>query len=393
MTVVLDSNVSLRFDVGFGNAPLSTGMTWTDISRLVRKNLSIEIERGRDSLTDRFSPGKATVHLDNSTGAFDPNSTRGAYDPNVKLLTRFRISAIHSATTYQLFDGFVTAWPQKSEQGQLSYVPMRAADGLKVLNLTETASTFPQEASGTRIGKLLDEAGWPSDLRSIDTGTKTLMATTTLCESVLAECRRVEDTEAGFFYMQADGTATFRDTHTRIQDHSTAVATWGDKSTELSYTRLTRPYDDAQIWNRAKVTRQGGSAQTYTSTQSRDDFGTRGLAKADLLMLTDVVALNLAQYIVDQNSTAAERVTFQVKPRGTTAAWPRVLGDDISTRYTVKRRPGDGSTWTQDGYVERIRHTISEREWTTSYLLSPVIHDDWWILGVSELGTDTRLGY
>ena len=74
----------------------------------------------------------------------------------------------------------------------------------------------------------------------------------------------------------------------------------------------------------------------------------------------------------------------------------------IGSTVWTGRMPGQSSapsssTVDKNFHIEGISHDVQMlggRSWITTFQLSPELpYTNWWILGTSELGTDTRLGY
>jgi hypothetical protein len=263
-------------------------------------------------------------------------------------------------------------------------------------DLTESA-----EFSGTRIGNLLDTAGWPAGWRDLDTGTHMVQALSEEFDSVLGQIHRSVLVEQGLFWVAGDGDATFRDANTRIQDKTSATATFSDDGADLRYVDLVLSYDDGQLWNKSTVTRVStvgvGTSQTASDASSIGEFGERHLHLAETLHVANGEALALADWLVMEHKDVRVRVPeLVVKPEDDTALWPEALGLELLDRVNVERQ-FTGDDFDEDNHVEGVSHDVrmvGGRSWTTTFQLSPVLpFDDWWILGTSELGADTRLGY
>lgn len=102
-----------------------SGVTWTDVSDQVR--VVGEITRGRSQEMDRFEPGTLSLELDNSNRDFDPTNTDSPYYPNVLPMKKIRVKATYSATTYDVFHGFIENW-DPMWQVETAWVPITAVD-------------------------------------------------------------------------------------------------------------------------------------------------------------------------------------------------------------------------------------------------------------------------
>lgn len=396
MSAAFDANVSITVEAAFGDDPFDTTPVWVDISAYVH---SFTIDRGRSRILDETQAGRATVVLDNQDSRFLPGNTAGAYYPNVRVLTPLRIRATYSAVTYDLFRGFVTAWPQTYQMaGKRAVVPAPCIDAFRMLAMYEAELTEAQESVGTRIGNLLDTAGWPAAWRDLDTGNHQVQALTAEFNSILGEIQRCVLVDQGNFWISGNGTATYRDGDTRIEDEGAVTYTFSDDGADHPYSDVVFGDDEAQVWNTATITRSGGLPQTASDATSIAHFGERSLHLSETLHVADGEASALADWLLIEYDTIRARIqaiTFQ--PAGNVASWPVALGAIFYERVNFERTAPSASVIDVDLHVEGISHDVQilgGRRWLTTFQLSPALpFDDWWILGTSQLGTDTRLGY
>ncbi len=394
MVAAYDSNVGVIIEAAFGSDPLATP-SWTEITSFVRQ---FSTQRGRNRVLDDMQAGVATIVLDNTDFRFDPNDTGSPYTPDVRVFTPIRIRGVHNVVTYDLFYGFATGWPQTYPGFKDSVVVLECVDAFRLMAMFEEELTESQEASGTRIGNLLDTMGWPAGLRDLDTGNHNVAAITAEFNSVRGEISQAVLVEQGLFWIAGDGDATFRDGNTRIEDDS-IQATFSDDGSDLAYSDIHVDYDDTQLWNKAVVTRTDGTAQTASDATSIGDFGERDLHLSGTAHTADGEANALAEWLVDDNKDIRTRVSvLTVKPGQDPAnLWPAALGLELWEKVNVERNPTGADTLDVDCYIEGVAHTVTMvggRKWTTTLQLSPDLgHSDWWILGTSELDTETRLGY
>ncbi len=383
-----DTDVTITVEVAFGSAPFDTTPTWTDVTGDVRR---FKTQRGRSNAVSRVGPGKATIWLDNSSGAYDPSNAAGAYSPDVDIMTPVRISADYTVPssfkldtagrglgsplqvdTAPLFTGFVESWPQQYVDGVDPVVPMRATDAIKLFNALETDGTPLGPANIRQAHKdVLVGAGWPAawvdgyvsewDTQAFTPG-----------GAVLRTLRRLEDTDGGMFFIEADGDSMFHNRTYRSGLSSTV--TFGDSSTELPYTLdFDMEYDDTQLWNQVEVTRRGGTKQTSNSTASIDSYTKHVLPRSDTLHNTDADALTMGAGLVATYKDPHLRLDdIRFKPRRSPAlAWPVALTYDLSQNVTVKRRPASGNVISLNEYVEGITHDVTVgKSWECTFIMS-----------------------
>src|SRR5690606_8686861 len=95
------------------------------------------------------------------------------------------------------------------------------------------------DTSGERIGRLLDVAGWPSDLRDLATG-YSIIGPATLGDDALPLLKRVEKAEQGRLSISRDGKVTFLDRyyHVTVTEGTTVQATFSDDGSDNRYTSI-----------------------------------------------------------------------------------------------------------------------------------------------------------
>lgn len=394
MTASYNSDVDVTVRFAFSQDVYDTTPTWSDVTSVCR---GFSISRGRSRVLDQVQPGVATLRLSNDTADFSPWNTSGSY--TLKVLDKVNIRAVHNAVTYDLFTGYVTSWPNTwSQGGKDGVVEVTAVDGFHLLAMVEAELTESEEFSGTRIGNLLDTAGWPASWRNLDTGSHNIAALSSEFNSILGEIQRAELVEQGMFFIAGDGDATFKDGNTRIED-DTIQATFSDDGADSGYVNLQVDYDMTQLWNDATVTRVDGTDQNYSDATSISSYGTRDLHVSETLHVADGEALALAQWFVSENKDVRARVpSVTLRPEEDPAQlWPEALGLELLEKANVERTDVTGDSFDLDHYIEGVTHNVTmvgSRSWETTFQLSPDLqHSDWWILGTSQLGVDSRLGY
>ena len=202
----------------------------------------------------------------------------------------------------------------------------------------------------------------------------------------------------GVVFIAGDGDVQFQDRHARLKSpFTTSQATFGDDPGEQKYKHLEPSYDDQFIYNDVRVTRSGGTEQTASDATSQTTYGQRSLVKTGLLMTTDAVAKDQADYRLSRNKDATLRSrTLVIKPgRDPVNLFPKVLNYDISTRITVRLNQ---ATIDRDYHIEGIAHEYDARtgDWTTTWELSDADDIKYWVLGevgFSELGETTILAF
>lgn len=396
MTAAYNGDVDVTVEIAFGDTVFETSQTWVDVTSLVRE---FSVDRGRSTVRDDMNAGVCQVTLSNASGDFSPWNTQSTYAGDLKVNTQIRITATHDENSYALFHGYVEGWPNTwPAQGKDAVVVLTAYDGFVLLAMIEDELTESTEFSGTRVGNLLDTAGWPSAWRSLDAGRHQVRALSGEFNTILGELRRVVLVEDGLFFIDGGGNAVFKDGVTRIED-DTIQAVFSDDGSDLGYQSLRTLDDDSQLWNKATVTRVGGTPQTSTDTTSVDAYGQRDLHLSETLHVADGEAMAYADWLTSEYSEVRTRVPelVVIPESDPDDLWPVCLSLELWDKVNVERSDVTGDPLDVDCYVEGVSQTVTmvgKRTWTTTFRLSPdLANTDFWILGTSELGVDTRLAY
>lgn len=133
-----------KVHLGFGSTWTTTpaSITWTEVTRYVRKSDGISVQRGRLSELDDFAPGTANFTLKNDDRRFDPQHAGGPYFGQLVPGVPVRITADYAGVTYPVFQGFIKGWPQRSLRGnRQSSVPISATDGTRFLAQADLPSS------------------------------------------------------------------------------------------------------------------------------------------------------------------------------------------------------------------------------------------------------------
>ena len=421
MSVAFNSDVNITVQIAFNTEPFATSQTFTDVSTYVRE---FSIDRGRQHDLADYQTGTASVLLSNSDDRFNPLNTSSPYydsSNNVSKITPFRqvkISATYDGTTSVLFRGFITSYPESfGGQGSDSSVRIRCVDAFKIFNLNTLGSrgwkigtagfsnlgtstrlgyADVQEKSSLRIGRILNAFGWSSSDRVISTGDLDVQAGVPVTTNLLQALKSVEEAEQGQFYMSADGKATFRDRNYKRTQQFTSQATFGNGVGELPFSDVITTLDDSKILNIISVTRDGGSEQLLSDTDSVAKFGSRQDSLSGTLNVTDADALSVAQQRLSQFKDTGSRIEGMiVNPLSNTSLWNQALVRELGDKITIKIPTPVSTTMEFDVHIDRISHTVSaiNQTWTWQIRTSAGSEVGSWVLGSSRLGQDTNLAW
>lgn len=146
------ANPVVTAEIAFGSDPGASSPSWTDVTTYLKR---ASTKRGRQRLLSDFTAGTLTLILDNIDRRFDPANTSSPHYPNVIPMRRVRITALHNAITYPIFEGFIDSWIP-GWLGEEAEVEVRATDAFKVFNLMQT----PGPAYDSKILELGPRGFW-----------------------------------------------------------------------------------------------------------------------------------------------------------------------------------------------------------------------------------------
>jgi hypothetical protein len=229
--------------------------------------------------------------------------------------------------------------------------------------------------ASARLTSLLAMADWMSDGTDITTATSTVQGIDTQGKTLLAALKECEAADQGRLFIDGSGKVAFisHDTLAKTAEYNTSQRTFGDSSGELPFTDIEFVYNDQLVKNRAIASRQNGATATVNDTTSQGQYFIRTDSQSGLINDTDQAMTDIANVRLATYKQPAMRVeSFGVSPRANTTIYTGLIGDEIGTRITVKRRPqGVGSVISKELLIEGVSHDIGPRTWSSTYNLSP----------------------
>lgn len=300
---------------------------------------------------------------------------------------------VKNSATQRLFEGPIAhaAWFASA----LADADM---DALEAAFLTP----LDNQTTDQRIGYVLDEIDWPTNLRDLETGNTTLgPATFKPGDLALGYLRLITSTEDGLLFLTADGKVRFLDRYWRYLDTLATVSqfTFTDAAgSSTGYAEFDLDLDDELLVNVARFTRRDGAEQVASNATSVGIYGEAEKQQSNLLHRTDTEARALAEWTVATQGTPLPRVPkIRVPLHAYSAAdQAAVLALDLGHRVTCVRTPqGVGSSITLAFQIDGIRNDIGGGEWWWEAYVSPVPEDTatLFILDTSELDGPDILAY
>ena len=270
----------------------------------------------------------------------------------------------------------------------MGYVDIYAADAFRLLNLAQVTTVTDAgagQATGTRIGKILDEVDFPSSMRTISTGQSLCQADPGTLRTALSAIQNAEFSEQGAFYFDGSGTAIFK---SRNQVASSISSTPIDfnQTGDIPYKNLVFAFDDKLIINTASIKRIGGTAQVYQNAASVAKYFPHQYSAQDLVIDTDANALNIAATFVATHAETTIRIdAMTVDLLDTAVPTDTMIGLDYFTNVRISNIQPDGSTIVKTLQVQGLRWEISPNAMqVTVTTLEPIV--DGFIIGSAERG-------
>jgi hypothetical protein len=363
---------------------------------------SIQTTRGRNAAADQFQAGTLTMRIVDQSGDFNPQNSQSPYYNLLTPMRKVQITATYGSTTYPIFSGYITGYNTVTPKnvGEVVYTTITAIDGMRLLSnalVTTITGAVAGEDTGTRIGRILDQVGWPTSLRSIQTGNTTCQADPGSQRSALTAIQTVQTTEYGAFYIDPNGIATFKNRSYCTSSPANTPVVFNDNGTNISYFNAMWLLNDAQVVNQAAITATGLATASAISSASIAKYFVHSYTQNDLLMQTTAEALNYAlAYVASRAETTirCDAMTLDLYAAnyntGIIAALDLDYFDPISITTTQPAVVGTSSI-TKNLQVFGVQHSISVNSWKTTFTtLEPII--DGFIIGSSlygVLGTNT----
>jgi hypothetical protein len=367
------------------------GTLFYDISQFL---LGVQVARGRSRELDRFNAGQLDVLLDNRARTFDPLYSASPYAGQIIPHREIRVKSNNE----EVFFGVVDDW-------NLDYAPTGdntataiASDGFTLLATQAlSAHTATSQLSGSRVNAVLDrsEVSWPVSARTIEAGLTTLQADSVdLGTNVLDYLQTVALSEPGFIFIGKDGYFNFQQ---RTQDiSSTAVKTFADDGTGISFNTLQVVYGSEQLYNRITITSPNLNSATVNDTDSQNQYGIATLEQ-NLLLNSDADAQNLANYLLSRYSEPEYRFeALEIELANlSTSQQNEVLSLELTDVVRVKFTPnGVGSAIDKYAQITGIQHRTNSISHRVTIGLSTLDYANF-VLNDAVFGQldDDRLGF
>jgi hypothetical protein len=364
-----------------------------DVSNQINR---IETNRGRTALSDQFQTGSLTLRIVDQNGDFNPQNPASPYFTLLTPMKKVQITATYSGTTYPIFSGFITSYvttyPDTSSFDDVAITTIQAVDAFRLAQLAQISTVTGASAgdlSGTRINQILDEIDWPASQRDIDAGLTTLQADPGTNRTALQALQIATESEYGAIYVDADNNFVFQDRGVTAGSIGGTPTVFADDGTGIDYFDATWILNDVLVFNKATITRVGGSPQVALNQASIDKYFLHSYFFDNLLMESDAVALDYAQaYVASRQETSirCDAIVLDLYTDNYNSGILAALDLDFFDPITVLTTQPGGSTIDKTLQIFGVRMAITPNSWKTTFTtLEPVI--DAFILNNSIYGT------
>jgi hypothetical protein len=362
-----------------------------DVSNQINR---IETKRGRNALIDQFQTGTLTLRIVDQNGDFNPQNPSSPYFTLLTPMKKVQITATYNTVTYPIFSGFITSYvttyPREAED--VAYTTIQAVDAFRLAfnaQISTVTGATAGDLSGTRINQILDEIDWPATMRDVDAGLTTLQADPGTNRTALQAMTTVSESEYGALYVDESGSFVFQDRAVTAGSIGATPTVFNDNGTGIPYADAQWILNDVLIFNKATITRAGGSPQVALSQASIDKYFLHSYFLDNLLMQSDAVALDYAQaYVASRQETSirVDNITLDLYTPNYNSGVIAALNLDFFDPITVTTTQPGGSTISKTLQIFGVAMNITPNSWRTTFTtLEPVI--DAFILNNSIYGT------
>jgi hypothetical protein len=346
---------------------LLAGEVLVDVTGDVR---SISTKRGRSRTLDKFTAGVATVVLDNRDRTYDPTNTAGVYYGQI--VPRKQVEITYNNAP--VFTGMVEDWNFDYTISGDSVATVACLDGFaRVAAGALAASTATSQATGARVGSVLDQISWPSTQRSISTGAATLAADV-IAEgtNALAYLQQVELSEQGAMFIAKDGLFTFKS----ATDLAAGTPTLTFGTGGVDFTNIAVVYGTEELVNSVSVvwsagTAVGGTALVEDAT-SQTAYGIIDQTY-DTLLNSAAQGSAMGSAIIATYKDPRLRVDQVTISMGgaSTSERAQVIAMELAQQATVVWTPNAvGSAITQNVVIDAIEHNANPSAHDMTFTMS-----------------------
>jgi hypothetical protein len=310
-------------------------------------------------------------------------------------MKKVQITATYGSVTYPIFSGFITSYvttyPGESDD-TVAITTIQAVDAFRLAQLAQISTVtgaIAGDLAGTRINEILDEIDWPATMRDVDAGLTTMQADPGTNRTALQALTTVATSEYGALYVDASGSFVFQDRAVTAASIAGTPTVFADNGTGIVYFDASWILNDVLIFNKATITRTGGTAQVALNQASIDKYFLHSYFLDNLLMQTDAVALDYARAYTASRAETSIRVDSIVLDLYTSNYNTGIIAaldlDFFDPIKVITTQPG-GSTLEKTLQIFGVRMNITPNSWKTTFTtLEPIL--DAFVLNNTIYGT------
>jgi len=349
----------------------------------------ITINRGRSVQQDTYIAGTAVIRVIDPNSYFNPQNTSSPYYGYLVPLRKLRVAATTGTDQHFLFSGYTTEYRYTYPVGQeVGYVDIYCADAFRLFQLANVdtiADSGAGQSTGTRIGKILDQISFPTNMRTLATGDSNCQADPATNRTALNAMKNVEFSEQGAFFINGSGTAVFKDRSDVISSIAATPIEF-NQTTGIPYKNLVYAFDDKLIINQASITRVGGTMQFAENTASAIRYFPHSYNQPDLVIDTDANALNIARtYVATRAETTIRIDAMTVDLLDVAVPTNTMIGLEYFDNCKITNVQPDGSTIVKTLQVQGLSWDITPNKMqVTVTTLEPIT--DGFVIGSTERG-------
>lgn len=242
-----------------------------------------------------------------------------------------------------------------------------ALSATQVANIYAFSANRYPETTTVRANRVVDRTSFPAGLRNFTAspaGTVSEGGTGTM--SVATELQKISYSEGGNLYVNKTGALTLTNRTANITDSTatTPQATFIDTGAALKYGNPVEiSYDADDIINAVTIDYTGAANLTATNSTSITAYG-RKAATWDTYNAAYTDAANLATTYLTYGNIARPKLSpIQAGVNTAAADWQTLLGLELLYRVKFTMTPKTGSTFTQNGIVQKLQHRITPERW------------------------------
>ena len=211
---------------------------------------TVHFSRGKSDELGKAEVGQLAITINNASGLYTPSNSGGALYGSLLPKRTIKLYYSGGGTDYPLFYGFIEEiipHPHLSEQDCI----ITAVDGLDFLSRNDMATALYKDTlTGTIHGYILDDAGWSTTMRTLDTGQDTVPYWYGHDIKSRFAQEKIDDSEQGFSYIDGAGYFNFEDRYHRSSaTHQTSQVTFDNTMSYVTYS-----LNPKNVYNIVKVT-------------------------------------------------------------------------------------------------------------------------------------------